>query len=300
MRDSLVLGFKNCWIRAALCRVLTVAIGQFFGSLPIARSVVDRFLGGEELDDALEKAYRLADDGFHVSLAPIDQSFDALRVTIEAIQAMQMQATTELSVQMDALGESERERRSAVFRLAEAAVEVGITLECERSSDEEIEVVVENAKTHPHLGVTLAANLRRSEAECRRLAAMGTRVRLVKGAHEPNEDEGFVSKAEVDKAFVRCMKVLMAGDAYPMIATHDERMIEIARALATRNQRSQGRYEFDFYLGVNPQMAQRLLESGETVRLTLPFGEGWYAHFLDRVATRPASLGLFFKGITGG
>ena len=38
--------------------------------------------------------------------------------------------------------------------------------------------------------------------------------------------------AEVDKSYVRCLKVLMAGEGYPMVASHDPRLVEIAGALA--------------------------------------------------------------------
>ena len=36
-------------------------------------------------------------------------------------------------------------------------------------------------------------------------------------------DVAFQSALEVDKSYVRCMNVLMAGEGYPMLATHDPR-----------------------------------------------------------------------------
>ena len=41
------------------------------------------------------------------------------------------------------------------------------------------------------------------------------------------------SKAEVDASFVRLMRLLLAGGAYPAIATHDPAMIAATRAFAS-------------------------------------------------------------------
>ena len=41
--------------------------------------------------------------------------------------------------------------------------------------------------------------------------ALGARVRLVKGAYKEPRDVAYQSKADVDAAFVRIMKILLAG-----------------------------------------------------------------------------------------
>ena len=38
----------------------------------------------------------------------------------------------------------------------------------------------------------------------------------------------FQSRTDVDLSYVRCMKVLLNGAGYPMLATHDPRLIDIA------------------------------------------------------------------------
>ena len=59
------------------------------------------------------------------------------------------------------------------------------------------------------------------------------------------------------------LKVLLAGQGYPMIATHDPRLIEIASSLASRFGRDQGSYEFQMLYGIRPEEQRRLVKSGE-------------------------------------
>ena len=59
----------------------------------------------------------------------------------------------------------------------------------------------------------LQAYLRRTEGDCRDLAGPGSRVRLCKGAYSEPESVAFQRRAEVDRAYVRCLKVLMPGAA---------------------------------------------------------------------------------------
>ena len=274
------------------------AVRQLTSNVPIARNVVDRFIGGEELADAMSKAVTLADDGYHVCLAPIDHQRTTITAAINQLKAAGLEDTAELSIRMSELGASTRERRQAVHAIADEAAPLGVTIEAEGDPTEELSVVLDNLAAFPHLGLTIAANQRRAEADCKELAKTPARVRLVKGAFATSKELAFPNGPELDKAFVRCLKVLMAGSCHPMVATHDDRLLEIATALATRNQRKQGTYEFEFYLGVNAKLAERLVNAGDDVRIYIPYGEGWYQHLLGRLAIRPASLGLLWKGIT--
>jgi len=39
---------------------------------------------------------------------------------------------------------------------------------------------------------------------------------------------GLAKRAEVDRSYARCMRILLDGPGYPMLATHDPRLIKIA------------------------------------------------------------------------
>ncbi len=107
----------------------------------------------------------------------------------------------------------------------------------------------------------------------------------------------FQPKVDVDRSFVRCLKALLGGQGYPMVATHDPRLVEITSSLASRYGRAQGTYEFQMLYGVRPEEQRRLTESGETVRVYVPYGREWYGYLMRRLAERPQNLSFFLKSL---
>ena len=120
-------------------------------------------------------------------------------------------------------------------------------------------------------------------------------MRLCKGAYQEPESVAYQDKGEVDRAYVRCMKILMQGQGYPMLATHDPRLVEIGGALAVRNDRKPGSYEFQMLFGVRPEEQQRLAAQGERFRVYVPYGDQWYGYLVRRLAERPANLALLAR-----
>jgi proline dehydrogenase len=125
------------------------------------------------------------------------------------------------------------------------------------------------------VGAVLQAYLYRTEGDCVDLAHEGSRVRLCKGAYREPESVAYASKRDVDLAYVRCARTLMAGKGYPMLATHDPRLIDIGNALAVQNKRPQGSYEFQMLYGIRPTEQRRLAADGESVRVYVPYGDDW-------------------------
>jgi proline dehydrogenase len=123
-------------------------------------------------------------------------------------------------------------------------------------------------------------------------------VRLCKGAYDAPESVAFSDRGEIDKSYVRCMKILMAGKGLPMLATHDPRLIEIAGALAVLNQRSPADFEYQMLYGIRTQEQRRLAGLGSQVRVYVPYGEEWYGYLVRRLAERPANLMFFLRSLT--
>jgi proline dehydrogenase len=129
----------------------------------------------------------------------------------------------------------------------------------------------------------------------RALAADGVRVRLCKGAYAEPVSEAFESRHDVDKSFARCLRILMAGPGYPMIATHDPRLIAITRSLGFA--RRPGSFEYQMLYGVRPDEQRRLAGEGAKVRVYVPYGSDWYPYLVRRLAERPANLALFLRSL---
>lgn len=151
---------------------------------------------------------------------------------------------------------------------------------------------------HPLTGIAVQANLRRTERDCEELATTGARVRLCKGGYGGTADIAYTSPHQIDLSFVRCATRLLAGDSYPMFATHDERLVEIAAYLADRRRRQLSEWEVQTLQGVAPGLVERSLAAGRRVRCYVPFGPSWYSWFLRRIGERPANLVLLAGSLT--
>jgi proline dehydrogenase len=147
------------------------------------------------------------------------------------------------------------------------------------------------------VGAVLQAQLRRTESDCRDLSGPGSRVRLCKGAYDEPSTVAHRDSGEVDRAYVRCLKILMAGEGLPMVATHDPRLVDIARYLAGEHGRGPGRFELQMLHGVRPRAQQELAAEGLAMRVYLPYGAQWYGYFMRRLAERPANLAFFLRSM---
>ena len=212
----------------------------------------------------------------------------------------------EVSVKLSAVGQAlpddgEKIALDNARTICQAARNAGTTvtldMEDHTTTDSTLNILRELRKDFPETGAVLQAYLHRTEADCRDLAYEGSRVRLCKGAYAEPESVAYQDKHEVDKAYVRALKILMAGQGYPMVATHDPRMVDIAGALATRNGRAQGSYEYQMLFGIRPDEQQRLAEAGEKVRVYVPYGQEWYGYLMRRLAERPSNLTFFLRSL---
>ena len=178
-----------------------------------------------------------------------------------------------------------------------AGTTVTLDMEDHTTTDSTLAILRELRKDFPETGAVLQAYLHRTEADCRALAYEGSRVRLCKGAYKEPESVAFQDRLDVDKSYVRCLKVLLAGQGYPMIATHDPRLVEIASSLASRYGRAKGTYEYQMLYGIRPDEQRRLADAGETVRVYIPYGNEWYGYLMRRLAERPQNLSFFLRSL---
>jgi len=184
-------------------------------------------------------------------------------------------------------------------RIVTAARDAGTTVtvdaEDHRTTQAGLRVAAALRPRFGSIGSVLQAALRRTEADIRELAAPGVRVRLCKGAYAEPPAEAFDTRHDIDKSFARCLRILMAGPGYPMIATHDPRLIAITRSLGLARPASS--FEYQMLYGVRPDEQRRLAASGAKVRVYVPYGGDWYPYLVRRLAERPANLALFLRSL---
>ena len=285
-------------------------------SMPVSSGMVARYVPGESTDSAVDATRGLIDSGLHVTLdflgedtldrEQADATVNAYLELLAALSEHGLARNAEVSVKLSAVGQALPDEghkialdnaRTICHAARNAGTTVTLDMEDHTTTDATLATLRELRKDFPETGAVLQAYLHRTEADCRDLAYEGSRVRLCKGAYNEPASVAYQDRADVDKAYVRCMKVLMAGQGYPMIASHDPRLIDIAGALATRYDRTQGSYEYQMLYGIRPDEQARLAESGEKVRVYLPYGQEWYGYLMRRLAERPSNLTLFLRSL---
>jgi proline dehydrogenase len=277
----------------------------------LARPVVRRFVAGETLEDALAMARELVTDRY-VSLdhlgehtldrASADDTTAAYVALLHRLGAEGLAARAEVSVKLSALGQSLPHDGPAIStdnaaKICAAAAEVGTTatvdMEDHATTDLTLDTVRALRAHWPSTGAVLQAYLRRTESDCRALAGPGSRVRLCKGAYDEPATVAFRDRAAVDESYRRCLRILMAGQGYPMVATHDPALIELALELGAGRD-----YELQMLHGVRPAAQRELAAAGHRLRVYLPYGQAWYPYFMRRLGERPANLAFFLRSFT--
>lgn len=286
------------------------AVRRLVTGTPVSRRMAERFVAGETLDEAVQATRAANDAGLSVSLDFLGEAV-ATREEAEAAAAMAIRIVeriaaegldanvslkpTQLGLDLDAaLCRENLERVLARAREAgDGEGEIFVRLDMESSEYTERTVaLVESlwAAGYRNTGTVLQSYLRRTPDDLQRLLALGSRVRLVKGAYAEPASAAFQDKADVDRMFVEEMRRLLAEGVFPAIATHDPAMIDATRRWAFERGIGKDRFEFQMLYGIRRDLQHRLREEGYRVRVYLPFGDSWYPYLMRRMAERPANL----------
>jgi proline dehydrogenase len=304
--------------RALLAASASERVRRLVTTTPLARGVVARFVAGDTADDALAATRRLLDDGLLVTLDYLGEDTvdpqQAAAVTDEYVQVLGRLAAAgmsaggraEVSVKPTAVGldlpeHGEKTARENISRICAAAAAAGTTVTLDMEDHTKVEATLrilgQLRPDFPDLGCVIQSYLRRSPDDCRDLAVAGSRVRLCKGAYTAVPGVAYAARAEVDRCYARCLRVLMEGPGYPMIATHDPRLISIAAAAVTLSGRRPDSFEYQMLYGIRPAEQLRLAGSGARVRVYVPYGSDWYGYLVRRLAERPANLAFFLRSL---
>ena len=302
--------------RVLLAASASPRLRQIVTTAPATRAIVDSYVAGETADDAVRVTRTLRAAGLLVSLDYLGEDTkdlaQAAAVADEyvellgklAAEGLTNDGAAEVSVKPTAVGLflGTAVATENIRRICAAAVQTGTTVTLDAEEHAAIEptlrIAADLRAEYGNLGCVVQACLRRSEADCRSLAAHGVRVRLCKGAYSEPESVAFTARRDVDASYARCLRTLMDGPGYPMLATHDPRLIEITASLALLNGRAAGSFEYQMLYGIRPDEQARLAAEGAQVRVYLPYGSDWYGYLVRRLAERPANLAFFLRALS--
>lgn len=301
LRVPILAAARSAKVKAAVTRA------------PVSSGLVRRFVAGEALDDAISTARELHEAGLLVSLDRLGehvteraQATETARAYVDLLDrlgAAGLAGSVEVSLKLSAVGQALDEAlaldgaREVCAAAAAAGTTVTVDMEDHTTTDSTLGIVRELRADYPWLGAVVQAYLRRTEADCKELAGAGSRVRLCKGAYREPESVAFQRGAEVNASYLRCLQVLMAGDGYPMVATHDPRLVRAAVDEVSSAGRAASSYEFQMLYGVRPAEQRRLTAEGQRVRVYVPYGDDWYGYLMRRLAERPANMAFFLRAV---
>ena len=234
----------------------------------------------------------------------------------------------EVSLKLSALGQAlPRDGEKIALENARAICEraqrfgVWVTIDAEdhTTTDSTLSIVRELRADFGWVGTVLQAHLKRSRADCAEFAALpvdssrerssapvdssrkrssaGARIRLCKGAYDEPASVAFRDRDDVTASYLQCLRILMAGSGYPMVASHDPEIIDAVPALVRENGRGVDDFEYQMLYGIRDAEQRRLAGEGNNVRIYVPFGTQWYGYFVRRLAERPANLTFFLRAL---
>lgn len=284
---------------------------------PVTKSVVNRFIAGESVEETTPVIGSMAARGLEVTLDVLGEDItdpaeavrarDAYLRLVDALTPLGLGARAEMSVKLSSFGQALPGGHDLalknVLSVVEAAAAIGttVTLDMEDHTTVDSTLAIHAAvrRDFPETGAVVQSYLFRTEDDCRALSAAGSRVRLVKGAYKEPASVAYQDKADVDKAYVRSLRILMEGEGYPMVGSHDPRIIAIAQDLAFRSGRPLDAYEFQMLYGIREAEQARLADEGHRMRVYIAYGTDWYGYFMRRLAERPANLTFFLRSLAG-
>ena len=281
---------------------------------PVVRKISERYIAGEDLDDALVVVRRLNDEGKLATLDVLGEETaspdearaiaDAYRAAIDAFERGKLDSN--VSVKPTALGlkldpDLFRENLLGVVRRAASRGNfVRIDMEDASTTDDTLRAYRElRAAGHENVGVVLQARLKRTLADVAELAELRPNVRLCKGIYVEPAEIAYRDFDSVRSSFVQALEELLELGCYVGIATHDEWLLEQGQRLVAARGLGREEYEFQMLLGVRPALGDELVRDGHRLRIYTPFGRHWYAYSLRRLQENPKLAGYIAADTVG-
>ena len=280
-----------------------------------SRRFTSRFIAGRTLDEALRVVGQLQSEhilatldflGENVtSLEEASKSRDSYLTALDGIQKQGLPATVSIKATQFGLDLSEEVCANNVSALVPVAKAAGNRIEIDMESsaytDRTLRLV---CNMHEKFGgcvrAVIQAYLYRSEQDIRRLSEKGIPIRLCKGAYREPPTVAYQQKADVDRNYIRLMKLLLQDGVYPGIASHDERVVEECLRFVKDRCVPPERFEFQMLYGIRRDLQKRLIRNGFRLRLYVPYGDAWYPYFMRRLAERPANVLFIARNLLRG
>jgi len=263
-----------------------------------------RFVAGDKLEDAIEVAKKLGDKRLKVTfdhlgedVMQVDKANEATRTYVNILHEIKKnKLDSNISIKLSQIGLAidkklaYRNVDKIVRRAKSLGVLVEIDMEGSRYIEDTLDIFLRLIKYYKNVIQAIQSYLYRSEEDVSRIIRNKGKIRLIKGAYKESEKIAFMRKKDVNENYVKLMKSYLNRGVFIAIATHDDKIIDIAKRYIKRNNISNDKYEFEMLYGIRRIYQEELVNEGYNVRIYLPYGEDWFPYFYRRVRERKENL----------
>ncbi len=282
---------------------------NFISGFPPTRKLVERFVAGRTLDEAMQVVKALNSEGIRVTLDRLGESVvdkSLVEETVnEYLKVLDVLKGTDNSVAVKPTSvglDISREVALDNFRkLLQKGDFIEIDMEASRYVDDTLWIYRKLKEEFPEkkIAVAIQAYLYRSEQDVRNLTDLKPCIRLVKGAYKEPKDVAIQDKRNVDENYVKLLFYLLENIPYTLVATHDEKIIDRMLEFVRQKNIPTERFEFQFLYGIKGNLLRKLKDEGYNAGMYVPYGTHWYPYFMRRLAERPANVWFVFKNLFG-
>jgi proline dehydrogenase len=278
---------------------------QFSERSTVGQKLSSRFVAGMTVEEALQAAKRVNDEGIAVSLDSLGESVsseaqaqasaDIYHQVIEEIKDRGLNANVSVKLSQMGMEFDPKLAEAIVAGMVAHAEDANTFVRIDMEGSEYTEATIAmterlHARWPGRVGTVLQAYLYRTPDDAKRLVEQGIRIRLCKGAYKEPPTIAFSRKADVDQNYCDLMVYLATSDVFCGLATHDETIITLMCQIAEAKNIDKKRFEFQMLYGVRRDLQRKLAAEGYGVRVYIPFGPEWYPYFMRRLAERPANV----------
>lgn len=263
--------------------------------------IAKQWIAGNTIDDALTSAKNAYQSGRHAivnKLGEYHTSKKQITITVNEYQKIinsfrKWKIRGDVSVKPTQIGlsisqkECYRNFEKIILNARNAHVFVWLDMESSEHTDETIEIYNKFFSKYERLGIALQANLKRTEDDLIDLLRIGAKIRLVKGAYIEKASISFKSKEDVDKNFVKLMKILFKKGNEFGIASHDGKIIKKAENLSKKYPK---KFEFQMLKGIRDELKPKLIKKKFVVSDYIPYGVNWLPYSIRRIKERKRNI----------
>ena len=304
MRKGLLWASTNAFLRERAMRTKFV------------RRSVSKFMPGEQVEDAIAAAKTLKPQGLNTILTRLGENikhidearevFDHYMRVIDLVKASGIDA--QISIKPTQLGYDQKPDLCYDYciRLLERCEATGnffwLDMESSPYVDGTMALFKRLRAKSDKVGIAIQAYLYRTEKDIEELVALGSAIRLVKGAYLEPPSVAYPKKADVDEQYYKLAVRLLADDnrrpgALLHIATHDLGLQARLQQVIRERNVPQSHYEFAMLFGIQTARQQELGRQGVRTRCLISYGEYWFPWYMRRLGERPANVWFVVKNM---